>query len=423
MNGTEAVTDALAKCADTFYAVPGFPVTEIATRLHADITINEKVALEYALGDSLSGRRSAVILKNVGLNACADPLVNATTQGLIAGVVIVAGDDPLAQGSQNTQDSRYYGELAQVPVLEPNHETTAAAVCAAFEASEQFSRVAMIRLTPQLLDNEVTDNYCEPVRGKGALASTDLTMRGRSEAAARRTTELFVWSQESPLNRLCGGIAAAGAEEGQSHVVTVYPPPAGICTVPAVREVGRPFLSDHRCVARMETVREPETYHARGFFRTFCRDCPFRPLMTILAERQVSAICDIGCALLAVNPPYRIGHAGYALGSSIAVAARSTKVALIGDYALLHSGINALIDVYEKELPLLTIVLKNDRMGMTGGQNAYDLTKYIGWAEPVYCPADDEQMLKDELVVPDTPRTLVVKGVCPEGCRHETVEC
>ena len=56
--------------------------------------MNEKTALEYALGDSLSGRRAAVIIKNVGLNACADPLLQATAQGLICGVVIVAGDDP-----------------------------------------------------------------------------------------------------------------------------------------------------------------------------------------------------------------------------------------------------------------------------------------------------------------------------------------
>ena len=57
------------------------------------LTTNEKVALEHALGDSLAGRRAAVIVKHVGLNACADPLVHATAQGLRAGVVVVVGDD------------------------------------------------------------------------------------------------------------------------------------------------------------------------------------------------------------------------------------------------------------------------------------------------------------------------------------------
>ena len=71
-------------------------------------------------GDSLMGRRAAVIIKNVGVNACADPLLQATTQGLIGGVVLVAGDDPEAKGSQTAQDSRYYGELAELPVIEPD---------------------------------------------------------------------------------------------------------------------------------------------------------------------------------------------------------------------------------------------------------------------------------------------------------------
>ncbi|MCK9308460.1 MAG: thiamine pyrophosphate-dependent enzyme, partial [Methanoculleus sp.] len=68
-----------------------------------------------------------------------------------------------------------------------------------------------------------------------------------------------------------------------------------------------------------------------------------------------------------MNPPYRIGIATYGLGSSVAVAATGPGVALTGDYALLHSGLNALIDVYERKLPLLCIVLANTRMGMTGG--------------------------------------------------------
>ncbi|WP_292491164.1 hypothetical protein [Methanoculleus sp. 10] len=121
------------------------------------ITTNEKVALEYALGDSLAGRRTAVIVKHVGLNACADPLVHATAQGLRAGVAIVVGDDVRAAGSDVVQDSRYYGEVARVPVLEPDGETLAPAVEAAFEASETFSRVAIVRVTPGLLDADVPE--------------------------------------------------------------------------------------------------------------------------------------------------------------------------------------------------------------------------------------------------------------------------
>ena len=423
MKGAEAIAESLRSCADRFYTVPGYPVTDIASGVSAELVINEKVALEYSLGDSLAGRRAAVIIKNVGLNVCADPLVNATTQGVRAGVVIIAGDDILARGSQNTEDSRYYGEIAQVPVLEPDGETYAAAVEEAFEVSERFSRVAILRVTPPLLEEDVPTRTCMRRSGTGKLADRNLTMQGRAQAADRVTAAMFAWSRASPLNRITGGVVGVGAAAGYSHAVTVYPPPADVATLAATSELGRPFVREHRCIQPPAYDGWPETYASRGHYRTFCHDCPFRALMLMLSDRKMEVICDMGCAVLAMNPPYRIGTACYALGSSVAVAVRSTKVALTGDYALLHSGINALIDVYEKQLPLFCIVLKNDRMGMTGGQRVYDLKKYLAWAKPVVCRADDESLLNNELAVTDTPRTLVVEGTCPEGCHHETVEC
>jgi TPP-dependent indolepyruvate ferredoxin oxidoreductase alpha subunit len=160
----------------------------------------------------------------------------------------------------------------------------------------------------------------------------------------------------------------------------------------------------------------------RGYYRTFCRDCPFKPVMNILKNRDLKVICDAGCSVLAMNPPYETGLASYGMGASIAVAARSTRVALIGDYALLHSGLNALIDVYEKKIPLLCIVMNNRCTAMTGQQPVYDPGRYLAFTDPVVCRADDEQLLKKETVVTDRPRTLVVEGICPEGCSHETVE-
>jgi TPP-dependent indolepyruvate ferredoxin oxidoreductase alpha subunit len=133
------------------------------------------------------------------------------------------------------------------------------------------------------------------------------------------------------------------------------------------------------------------------------------------------SVCDAGCSILLLNRPYGLGVASYGMGASIAVAARSTKLAVIGDYALLHSGLNALIDVYEKRRALLCIVMKNDCTAMTGRQPARDPIPYLRWADPVICRADDTAVLKTELVVPDKPRTLVVQGTCPEGSSHETL--
>jgi TPP-dependent indolepyruvate ferredoxin oxidoreductase alpha subunit len=422
MKGEEVLAQALRVCADTWYTVPGYPVTTLAELTNAEMVVNEKVAVEYALGDSLAGRRSAVIMKNVGLNACADPLVNATTQGIRGGVVIIAGDDLEVIGSQNAQDSRYYGEVAQVPVLEPDRDTCSQSIKAGFEVSEKFSRIALIRVTPPLLEAEVSFSPIERVASTGTLADPSLTMRGRAMQADQALQGLFYWSQLSTLNRIRGGTIGVGPAAGTSHVVTVYPPPP----LPAnamINEYGRLFVREHQGLTPPVVRRQPETFAMRGRYRTFCPSCPFKPLLALLKEKGLQAACDMGCAILALNPPYQIGVCGYGLGSSVAVAARSTGVALTGDYAMLHSGLNALIDVREKQLSLLCIVMKNQRMGMVGTQEAYDPVPYLQWAKPVICPADQVESLQDLLERPEGVRVLIIEGICPPGERHETVEC
>src|SRR5690606_31653740 len=173
------------------------------------------------------------------------------------------------------------------------------------------------------------------------------TMAGRAQASDRGTRAMFAWSRSSPLNRFSGGTVGTGPAEGASRAVTVYPPPADPEVLARTREIGRSFLGEHRLLAPPEPTGEPERFSSRGYCRTFCRDCPFHPALAILRDRGMQAACDAGCAILAMNPPYRIGIASYGLGSSVAVAATGTGVALTGDYALLHSGLNALIDVYE----------------------------------------------------------------------------
>src|SRR5690606_27699616 len=132
-------------------------------------------------------RRAAGVVKHVGLNACADPLRHATAQGLRAGVVVVVGDAVRAVASHGTQDARYYGEIAWVPVLEPDGGALAPAVEAAFEASETFSRVAIVRVTPDLLDADVPETSASRSDQRGSLADPGLTMAGRAQASDRGT--------------------------------------------------------------------------------------------------------------------------------------------------------------------------------------------------------------------------------------------
>ncbi|MDF2633307.1 MAG: Indolepyruvate ferredoxin oxidoreductase [Pelosinus sp.] len=108
---------------------PGSPTPEIATAiasipkeknpLYFEFSTNEKVATEVAFGASINGHLSTVFFKSVGLNVAADTFVQLGHMELIGGMVIVLGDDPGANSSQNEQDNRHYARLAYIPMLEP----------------------------------------------------------------------------------------------------------------------------------------------------------------------------------------------------------------------------------------------------------------------------------------------------------------
>ncbi|MGC9197294.1 MAG: indolepyruvate ferredoxin oxidoreductase subunit alpha, partial [Syntrophobacteraceae bacterium] len=126
---------------------PGTPSSEISNSLfevsresdlYFEYSVNEKVALEVAAAAACSGLRSMAIMKHVGLNVAADPLLTLAYVGVKGGMVVVTADDPLMFSSQNEQDNRYYGKLAGLPVLEPSSvEEAHEMVRYAFELSEK----------------------------------------------------------------------------------------------------------------------------------------------------------------------------------------------------------------------------------------------------------------------------------------------
>ena len=98
----------------------------------------------------------------------------------------------------------------------------------------------------------------------------------------------------------------------------------------------------------------------------------------------------------------------------------------MGDYAVLHSGLNALIDMYEKHGSLFCIILKNRKLSMTGGQDCPDILPYLARFTPTVVSADDPR-LEERVEKGVTENTglgiLVVEGECPSGENHETIEC
>jgi indolepyruvate ferredoxin oxidoreductase alpha subunit len=125
--GNEAIGYGAARAGAGFAcAYPGTPSTEILETaaglegIHAEWCVNEKVALETAVGASRAGVRTIVSMKHVGLNVAADPLLTLTETGVNAGLVIVSADDPSMASSQNEQDSRNYARFAKIPMVEPS---------------------------------------------------------------------------------------------------------------------------------------------------------------------------------------------------------------------------------------------------------------------------------------------------------------
>ena len=97
---------------------------------------------------------------------------------------------------------------------------------------------------------------------------------------------------------------------GNSRIVTVHPLPRQATAIREIREYGRTFVRDHRGLQPPVPQERPEAMEDRGFYRTFCRDCPFKGMMDILKARNMPMICDAGCSVLGMTPPYaaRRGH-------------------------------------------------------------------------------------------------------------------
>ncbi|HOK38753.1 MAG TPA: indolepyruvate ferredoxin oxidoreductase subunit alpha [Bacteroidales bacterium] len=165
-----------------FYAYPGTPSTEIMEYaqhskevkekgIHAIWSANEKTATESAIGMSYAGKRAMAQMKHVGLNVAADAFINASITGVNGGLIIVAADDPSMHSSQNEQDSRFYGDFALIPILEPCDQQEAYDMAYnGFELSEKFNVPVLLRITTRLAHSRAgVSTYEKKEQLKGAL--------------------------------------------------------------------------------------------------------------------------------------------------------------------------------------------------------------------------------------------------------------
>jgi len=159
--GNEAIARGAIEAGIAFATTyPGTPSSEISLNLfqvshesdlYFEYSTNEKVALEVAAAAANSGVRTFCMMKHVGLNVAADPLMTLAYVGVNAGMVILTADDPSMFSSQNEQDNRYYGKLSGLPILEPSSVEEARQMTAeAFDLSERLGEPVILRTTTRI---------------------------------------------------------------------------------------------------------------------------------------------------------------------------------------------------------------------------------------------------------------------------------
>ena len=159
--GNEAIARGAIEAGVAFATTyPGTPSSEISLNLfqmsqesdlYFEYSTNEKVALEVAAAAANSGLRTFCMMKHVGLNVAADPLMTLSYVGVTGGMVILSADDPAMFSSQNEQDNRYYAKFGNLPMLEPSSVPEAKEMMRyAFDLSEKLNQPVLLRTTTRI---------------------------------------------------------------------------------------------------------------------------------------------------------------------------------------------------------------------------------------------------------------------------------
>ena len=200
--GNEAIARGAIEAGVAFATTyPGTPSSEISLNLfqvsqesdlYFEYSTNEKVALEVASAAANSGVRTFCMMKHVGLNVAADPLMTLAYVGVKAGLVILTADDPFMFSSQNEQDNRYYGKLSGLPVLEPSSVEEARQMMKdAFVISEALGEPVIFRTTTRV-------NHSSAFVELG-----ELTPRKTKKRFPRAPIRHQVWAFQSCVGSCC----------------------------------------------------------------------------------------------------------------------------------------------------------------------------------------------------------------------------
>lgn len=460
--------------------VPGYPITELADPLGAEIAVNEKVAMDIALGASVTGVRSLVVVKQVGMNLLADPLIISTTHTIGSGLVVLVGDDLGPRGSQSEMDSRFYGPLAGLPVLDPKDPAALyGSIMEAYSLSEDLRIPVIVRITHRLISSKGQAPPPAHLKRTGQVfdrAVWDLTARGRHQRhrlevlpmaqVASEVTRLNSLRPSGDVGIIASGFPASLGENLGASIISLgyaHPLPWKLIRdfidshrLVLVAEESLPFIESQlrmspkvrgkltghlpfgaldesdliKALADLENRTDgepPSAYESaaeRGH-KGVCDDCPFIPLYRALGRLELPVAGDAGCAIRATREPYRSVDVVYGLGSSIGVASgfREKGVAVIGDFALAHTGLPGLVNAVWQKRSVLVVLLQNGIAATTGGQEAPDLTGLLEALVPtrsIRLPVSEDEIdriLEEELARTGSSAVVAIGRCSKNGLR------
>ncbi len=291
MLGNEAIARGAVEAGVAFGSTyPGTPSSEISLNLfqisqqsdlYFEYSTNEKVALEVAAGAANADLRTICMMKHVGLNVAADPLMTLAYVGVKAGLVILSADDPFMFSSQNEQDNRYYAKLSGLPMLEPSTVAEAKEmVVYAFDLSEKLQEPVILRTTTRINHSNalVTLGKIQPPRTRGDFkkdplgyvavpaVSRQLHVKllenlDKAEAIAQECEYNHILG-DGPLGVICNGVSLNYVQDavtelnmaGKIKILRLglsHPMPTrlvqkflGSCEKVLVAEEGEPFMEE-----------------------------------------------------------------------------------------------------------------------------------------------------------------------------------
>ncbi len=360
-------------------AYPGTPSTEISENIvkypeiYAEWSPNEKVAMEVAIGASISGVRAMASMKHVGVNVASDPLYTISYGGVNGGLVIVAADDPGLYSSQNEQDSRAVARAAIVPVLEPSDSQEAKDFTKyAFELSEKYDTPVMVRTTTRLSHSQGTVLLCDRAevedktyeRNPAKFVMMPANAKGRHVYVEKRMKQLAEDGCTMPVNKVFYGDTSIGFITSgipYQYVKEVFPE-ASVLKLGMVHPLPKKLIEEFASKVdklyifeELEPVIEEqvkswgieaigkEIFTIQGEYSAnmlrkalkgenvaaepydnvpvrppiLCPGCPHRSVFTVLNKLKIHAAGDIGCYTLGAVAPLNVIDTTVCMGASI----------------------------------------------------------------------------------------------------------